>query len=137
MKIAILAPPWIPVPPPGYGGIEQVVELLSAELVERGHEVTMYAAPGVAFRRRGRVPARRAASRRDPAGDYESDHVAYAFDSIDAAAEPFDVVHDHCGFTGLAFANRLDTPLVPTLHGPFTAETFPFFERRSGATPRG
>jgi glycosyltransferase involved in cell wall biosynthesis len=49
MKIAILAPPWIPVSPPGYGGIEQVVELLSAELVERGHEVTMYAA-------RGRVP---------------------------------------------------------------------------------
>ena len=46
MKIAILAPPWIPVPPRGYGGIEQVVELLSAELVERGHDVTMYAAPG-------------------------------------------------------------------------------------------
>jgi hypothetical protein len=33
-------------PPPGYGGIEQVVELLSLELVRRGHEVTMYAAPG-------------------------------------------------------------------------------------------
>jgi hypothetical protein len=31
MKIAILAPPWIQVPPPGYGGIEQVVELLSQD----------------------------------------------------------------------------------------------------------
>jgi hypothetical protein len=41
MKIAILAQPWIPVPPPGYGGIEQVVELLSLELVRRGHEVAM------------------------------------------------------------------------------------------------
>ena len=24
MKIAMLAPPWIEIPPPGYGGIEQV-----------------------------------------------------------------------------------------------------------------
>ncbi len=35
MKIAMLAPPWIPVPPPGYGGIEQVIDLLAAELTER------------------------------------------------------------------------------------------------------
>jgi hypothetical protein len=28
VRIAMLAPPWIPVPPPGYGGIEHVVALL-------------------------------------------------------------------------------------------------------------
>jgi hypothetical protein len=27
LRIAMLAPPWIPVPPPGYGGIEAVVDL--------------------------------------------------------------------------------------------------------------
>jgi glycosyltransferase involved in cell wall biosynthesis len=135
MKIAILAPPWIPVPPPGYGGIEQVVQLLSGKLVERGHEVTMYAAPG------SRSAAEVESPLDEPHPDeiqqaiYESDHVACAFDSIDAAAEPFDVVHDHCGFTGLAFANRLETPLVHTLHGPFTAETLPFFERHAYKAP--
>lgn len=36
LTIAMLAPPWIPVPPTGYGGIKQVVELLAAELVSRG-----------------------------------------------------------------------------------------------------
>ena len=41
----------------------------------------------------------------------------------------FDVVHDHCGFTGLAMANRIDTPLVHTLHGPFTPETAAFYAR--------
>lgn len=46
LNIAMLAPPWIPVPPPGYGGVEQVVELLAAELVNRGHRVTLFAAPG-------------------------------------------------------------------------------------------
>ncbi|HEU4492313.1 MAG TPA: hypothetical protein VFR74_15735, partial [Jiangellales bacterium] len=45
-KIAMLAPPWISVPPSGYGGIEHVVDLLCDGLVARGHEVTLYAAPG-------------------------------------------------------------------------------------------
>ena len=46
LRIAMLAPLWIPVPPPGYGGIEAVVDLLCEALVERGHEVTLFAAPG-------------------------------------------------------------------------------------------
>ena len=45
-RIAMLAPPWIPVPPSGYGGIESVIALLCRALVTRGHRVTLYAAPG-------------------------------------------------------------------------------------------
>jgi hypothetical protein len=29
MHIGLLAPPWIPTPPPAYGGIERVVALLT------------------------------------------------------------------------------------------------------------
>ncbi len=60
---------------------------------------------------------------------FEVDHVAEAFDQIDRARESdrFDVIHDHCGFTALAMANRIDTPLVHTLHGPFTADTAAFY----------
>jgi hypothetical protein len=40
MRIGPLAPPWIPVPRPAYGGIEQIVALLAREparyLVGRG-----------------------------------------------------------------------------------------------------
>ena len=36
-RIAMLAPPWIPIPPPEYGGVEQVVDLVSTELERRGH----------------------------------------------------------------------------------------------------
>src|SRR5579871_5542611 len=53
LRVAMLAPPWIPVPPPGYGGIESVVGLLADALVERGHDVTLFAAPG--SRSRGEV----------------------------------------------------------------------------------
>jgi glycosyltransferase involved in cell wall biosynthesis len=62
---------------------------------------------------------------------YESDHVARAFEQIDAGlgVEPYDVVHDHCGFTALAMSDRLRTPLLHTLHGPFTASTAAFYAR--------
>jgi hypothetical protein len=43
-NIAILAPPWIPIPPEGYGGVEQVVDLLCDGLVGLGHQVTLFAA---------------------------------------------------------------------------------------------
>ena len=44
--LALLAPPWIPIPPPAYGGIEQVVRLLAEGLVDAGHRVTLFAPPG-------------------------------------------------------------------------------------------
>ena len=126
----MLAPPWIPVPPPGYGGIEAVVSLLSDALVAHGHAVTLFAAPG------SRTTAEVCSPLDDPHPDhiehalYEVDHVARTFAAVDEAAEagePFDVVHDHCGFSALAMADRLATPLLHTLHGPFTPETSAFY----------
>ncbi|MHB1361904.1 MAG: glycosyltransferase family 4 protein, partial [Thermoleophilia bacterium] len=43
MKIAMLAPPWIKIPPAGYGGIEWVVHYLTEELIQRGNDVTLFA----------------------------------------------------------------------------------------------
>src|SRR5665213_2878101 len=105
LRIAVLAPPWIAVPPLGYGGIETVVALLCEALVGRGHEVTLFAAPG--SRSVARVYPLLEDAHPDEIGSslYESDHVAGAWEQIDAAAErglPFDVVHDHSGFTALA-----------------------------------
>jgi hypothetical protein len=43
LRIAVVSPPWFPVPPSGYGGIEWVVALLADGLVEAGHDVTLFA----------------------------------------------------------------------------------------------
>ena len=43
MNIALIAPPWYPVPPPAYGGIELVVALLAQEFERCGHRVTVIA----------------------------------------------------------------------------------------------
>jgi len=46
VRILLIMDPLIPVPPRHYGGIERVVADLANELVHRGHEVTLWAAPG-------------------------------------------------------------------------------------------
>jgi glycosyltransferase involved in cell wall biosynthesis len=131
MRVAMLAPPWIQVPPPGYGGIEQVIALLAAELTERGNEVTLFAAPGTRSSARVLSPLEGTHPDEIEVSLYEVDHVASTFASVDEAEIPFDVVHDHCGFTAFAFADRLDTPVLHTLHGPFTDETSAFYARHA------
>ena len=39
MRIGIIAPPWIPIPPPAYGGIEYFIDVLAVELAAAGHDV--------------------------------------------------------------------------------------------------
>jgi len=129
MNVAMLAPPWIAVPPPGYGGVESVVSVLTDALVRRGVDVTLFCAPG------STSSADVVSLLAEPHPDeierslYEADHVARAFAEIETALPAFDVVHDHCGFTALAMADRLATPFVHTLHGQFTASTAAFYSR--------
>jgi glycosyltransferase involved in cell wall biosynthesis len=129
LRIAMLAPPWISVPAAGYGGVESVVSALTEALVRQGHEVTLFCAPGSVSS--ATVVALLEESHPDEIerSVLEVDHVGRAFDAIDSATDGdrFDVVHDHSGFAALAMANRIDTPLVHTLHGPFTSDTAAFY----------
>jgi glycosyltransferase involved in cell wall biosynthesis len=134
LRIAMLAPPWIAIPPTGYGGVETVVADLTEALVDRGHEVTLFCAPGS----HSSATTVELLDEPHPAeierSLYEADHVSRAFAAIDGAREEgvgFDIVHDHCGFTALAMADRLDTPLLHTLHGPFTTQTATFYEHHA------
>jgi len=130
LRIAELAPPWIPVPPPGYGGIEEVVALVTDALVDLGHDVELFCAPGSSSKARVRPLLDAAHPESIERSLFEADHVGRAFDAIDEAAsngEPFDVLHDHCGFTPLAMGDRIGVPLVHTVHGPFNHETNPYY----------
>lgn len=45
MRIGLIAPPYLPIPPVEYGGIERVIALLVRGLRARGHEVSLLAHP--------------------------------------------------------------------------------------------
>ena len=133
LRIAMLAPPWLSVPPHGYGGVETVVSALTEELVRRGHSITLFCAPGSVSG--ATVSTLLDAQHPDEIERslYEVDHVARAFRAIDDAPGHlrFDVIHDHCGFTALAMADRIRTPIVHTLHGQFTPATAAFYVRHA------
>jgi len=42
MRVGLIAPPWVPVPPPSYGGTEIVVDNLARGLQALGHEVVLF-----------------------------------------------------------------------------------------------
>ena len=42
MRIGLIAPPWVPVPPPAYGGTEVVIDNLARGLQELGNEVRLF-----------------------------------------------------------------------------------------------
>lgn len=117
MKIAQVAPPWLAVPPPGYGGTERVVAQLADGLTERGHDVTLFASGGSVTK------AKLASYYGEPLGTthlvtepfLELPHVLNAY----ARAEEFDVVHDHTFPFGPSIgAHMAAPPVVHTLHGP-------------------
>lgn len=126
MKIAMIAPVWIPIPPDGYGGIERMLKLLTDELVDMGVEVTLYAAG------QSRTKARQVIFYEEaPTGHmgeciYDCYHTGQAFKQIREGG--FDLVHDHAGFVGVAFAGLLPVPMVHTLHGPFEPQVKQFYQ---------
>ena len=134
LRVALVAPPWLPVPPPGYGGIEYVIAELSDGLVARGHEVTVLAAPGSRTRARVVALLEDAYPKDMGATIHDVDHVARALEVVDAAAaaeRPFDILHDHSGFALFAMADRVGVPVLHTLHGPFTPANTVFYGRHA------
>jgi glycosyltransferase involved in cell wall biosynthesis len=117
VRIAQIAPPWLSIPPDGYGGVEAVVGALVEGLVQRGHDVTLFAsAPSTTSARLSPYyerPLGTTAAIENPL--LALPHVLHAY----AQAGDFDVVHDHAFPIGPSFAAMLDHPaVVHTVHTP-------------------
>ncbi len=107
MRIALIAPPWYTIPPSGYGGIEWVVALLADGLTDRGHEVTLFAAPGSDTKARLVSPLEEEPPR-EAIGDpwYEASHVVSVYEHGDE----FDILHDHTGPVGVSVGALSNCP---------------------------
>jgi glycosyltransferase involved in cell wall biosynthesis len=120
LKVAVVAPPWFPVPPTGYGGIESVCAGLVDGLVERGHDVTLIGAG------RGNTDATRFfATTQEPQSDRVGDALAEVRHAVAASQVlgdlDIDIIHDHTA-AGPLVAAGLEIPTVLTAHGPVDGE---------------
>lgn len=115
MRIAIVAPPWLPVPPPAYGGTENVLDTLARGLRAAGHDVLLCTTGDSTCRVPRAAFFDRALGMGQASGLDEIRHVLHAYEQ----AESFDVVHDHTLVGPLHSASLPDLPIVTTNHGPF------------------
>jgi glycosyltransferase involved in cell wall biosynthesis len=116
MRIAQIAPLAESVPPKLYGGTERVVAWLVEELIELGHDVTLFAS-GDSRTRATLVPAwPRALWLGRPRSDPVAAQAALPNYVAERAAE-FDVIHSHIDWLHLPLLTRLGTPFVTTPHG--------------------
>jgi glycosyltransferase involved in cell wall biosynthesis len=118
MRIALVAAPWLPVPPTAYGGTEVVIDRLATGFVAAGHEVLLFTTGD------STCPVPRAWVRAQADLDLlgqsvvELHHLVHAYDRV----ADFDIIHDHT-VLGPAYAlGRCRGQVVTTNHGPFTAE---------------
>jgi glycosyltransferase involved in cell wall biosynthesis len=118
VRIAEICPPWLSVPPAGYGGIEWVVSLLADGLAEAGHDVTLFATGDSATSARLEYVfevAPGSAAINDIILD--ATHTLFALRDV---RDRFDVLHVHAPFSALAAAIETGIPTVHTVHGSFT-----------------
>jgi glycosyltransferase involved in cell wall biosynthesis len=133
VRIAVIAPPWLPVPPVGYGGTELVLDTLCRGLVAQGHEVLLYATGDSA------CPVERAWTydRHLGVGNMTpADELRHVMDAYEAAARwGADIVHDH-SVSGPVWAqvhSRL--PVITTNHGPFAEPLSSVYRRIAPTVP--
>lgn len=125
LRIGMVAPPWVPVPPPQYGGTETVVDALALGLAAAGHEVVLFATGDSTCP----VPTLYSYPRAlgtTASAEAELYHVEQAYAAFDGKV---DVIHDHTLVGPLHRASHPGpTPIVTTVHGPFTAEMTRHYE---------
>jgi glycosyltransferase involved in cell wall biosynthesis len=132
VRIAQLAPTYERVPPRAYGGTEGIVDLLTEELVRRGHDVTLYATGDSRTSARLRSVTPRAVRYGESLDDLRHPEYLQLANAqacfLDAANGEFDVVHNHAGIEGLVLAASSRTPVLTTNHNPFVPRTQPIWD---------
>lgn len=116
MKIAQVAPLWESVPPKLYGGTERIVSYITEELVQMGHDVTLFASGDSITA--GRLEAVCPQALRLNTGIFNRDAPMIMLQERSlGAGRDFDVIHSHLDFLGFPLGRRNPHPVVTTLHG--------------------
>ena len=126
MRIAQIAPLWIPVPPYNYGGTELVASWLTEELVRRGHKVTLFASADSKTSAE-LVPIWSSSLWK---ANLATPHAVFGlmYKKLFEMQDQFDIIHDHCEFYTTPYTQFLKAPVVSTIHHPMYEELIVLFK---------
>ncbi len=99
-----------------YGGTERVVAFLTDQLVEAGHDVTLFAS-GDSVTRAKLVPCVPRALRLEGTCLDPVAHHLVMMEEVARRADDFDLVHFHDGYLHFPLMRRLGLPRITTVHG--------------------
>lgn len=116
MRIAQVAPLFEAVPPKLYGGTERVIHYLTEELVDMGHDITLFAS-GDSATRAHLVPGIKEALRLNPACIDPMPHHIVQLEDVISNYRSFDIIHFHTDYFHFPFTSRISIPCLTTLHG--------------------
>lgn len=116
LSIAMVAPPFLAVPPPRYGGTERIVGVLAEGLQRRGHDVTVFAS-GDSRVKATLVPVVRESLWKHGIQAVVAPHMARIVEQVARYDAHFDVIHSHLEWHAFGFAQSSPVPVVSTLHG--------------------
>jgi len=111
-----VAPLYESVPPKCYGGTERVVSYLTEELVQQGHDVTLFAS-GDSETKARLVAACRRSLRLDRRCQDQMAHHFVMLEHVFRRSAEFDIIHFHVDYMHFPLSRREPIPHVTTLHG--------------------
>jgi len=132
MKIAMLSPLSWRTPPRHYGPWENIVSLLTEQLVSMGIEVTLFAS-GDSITAGKLVSVCERPYSEDPTIEpkvWECLHIAELF----KRADEFDLIHNHYDFLPLSYSGFTQTPIVTTIHGFSSPAILPVYKKYNNST---
>ncbi|MDB5395540.1 MAG: glycosyl transferase [Rhodospirillales bacterium] len=112
------------VPPKLYGGTERVVANLTDELVEMGHDVTLFASGDSVTKAKLEAAWPQAMRLDKGVTDYLAPHVMM-LETISRRAHEFDILHLHIDYLGYPVLSRSGVPFLATLHGRLDLPALP------------
>jgi len=131
LRVGIIAPPWLPVPPVAYGGTENVVDILARGLVTAGVDVLLVTTGDATCP----VPRRWVFPHALGVGNggvaEEACHVIGAYSMLGDV----DIVHDNSMVGPIYALSVPGPPVVTTNHGPFNEILTPVYRAISQRTP--
>ena len=127
MRIAILSSIAWRTPPRQYGPWELVASVIAEGMVDRGHQVSLFAtADSITKGNLEAVCSRPYAEHPETdAKVWECLHIAHLMER----ADEFDIIHNHFDFLPLTYSRLINTPILTTIHGFSSEKIVPVYKK--------